>query len=104
MPDETAATGASAHVAIELDGRTLAVRPGQSVAAALIDHGVISWRTTRHEQRPRGLFCGIGICFDCLIAIDGVPDQRACLVPVAPGMRVATAACSPVIGDDRPHP
>ena len=72
-------------------GRTVRVRAGQSVAAALLDAGVLSWRVTRHEERPRGLFCGIGVCFDCLLTIDGKPAQRACLVPVRDGMVVGDA-------------
>lgn len=75
---------------LTLDGRPLTARPGQSVAAALTDAGVRSWRTTRHAGRPRGLFCGIGVCFDCLITVDGRPDQRACLTPAVPGMRLET--------------
>jgi hypothetical protein len=56
------------------------------VAAALTAAGVRSWRSTRRGQRPRGLFCGIGACYDCLLTIDGRPAQRACLVPVRDGM------------------
>ena len=73
-------------VTITFAGRTLQARDGQSVAAALTAAGVRSWRTTRHGARPRGLFCGIGVCFDCLLTIDGRPAQRACLVPVRDGM------------------
>lgn len=73
-------------VTVTLGGRTLAASEGQSVAAALTAAGVRSWRTTRRDARPRGLFCGIGTCFDCLLTIDGRPGQRACLVPVRDGM------------------
>lgn len=65
-------------------------RPGQSLGAALVAHGIVSWRTTRLEGRPRGLFCGIGVCFDCLITVDGRPNQRACLVVAGDGMGVRT--------------
>ena len=75
-------------VTVTFAGRTLQARDGQSVAAALTAAGVRSWRTTRREERPRGLFCGIGVCFDCLLTIDGRPAQRACLVPVRDGMIV----------------
>jgi predicted molibdopterin-dependent oxidoreductase YjgC len=78
------------HLALTFDGAPLEARPGQSVAAALTDAGIRSWRTTRHAGRPRGLFCGIGICYDCLLVIDGVPNQRACLVPARDGMRLET--------------
>ena len=72
------------------DGREIPLGPGQSVGAALMNAGIRSWRTTRKNGRPRGLFCGIGICYDCLITIDGVPNQRACLTPAAPGMNVVS--------------
>ena len=74
----------------ELDGAPVPFRDGQTVGAALVAHGVTSWRHTRHDGRPRGLFCGIGVCFDCLVSVDGVPNQRACLVLAQPGMRVVT--------------
>jgi NADPH-dependent 2,4-dienoyl-CoA reductase/sulfur reductase-like enzyme len=82
-------------VRLTFNGRDVSAHPGQSVAAALVDAGIRSWRTTRRNARPRGLFCGIGVCYDCLITVDGVPNQRACLVPVADGMRLTTDAPSP---------
>jgi predicted molibdopterin-dependent oxidoreductase YjgC len=75
-------------VTVTFAGRPLQARAGQSVAAALTAAGVRAWRTTRRQERPRGLFCGIGVCFDCLLTIDGRPAQRACLVPVRDGMIV----------------
>ncbi|SDE37590.1 2Fe-2S iron-sulfur cluster binding domain-containing protein [Auraticoccus monumenti] len=76
-------------------GRELAARPGQSVAAALLENGVRSWRRTRRGGRPRGLFCGIGACYDCLVRLDGGPEVRACLVPVSPGLRVDPGGAVP---------
>jgi hypothetical protein len=64
--------------------------PGQSIGAALTAAGIRSWRTTRVSGRPRGLFCGIGICFDCLVVADGRPNQRACLLPARDGLDVTT--------------
>lgn len=72
------------------DGRAVRFQPGQTVGAALWADGVRSWRTTRGEGRPRGLFCGIGTCFDCLVTADGEPNQRACLLPAAAGLDVRT--------------
>lgn len=73
-----------------IDGKPLAFVEGQTVAAALVAAGRVSWRTTRLGHRPRGVFCGIGVCFDCLVAIDGVGGQRACLIPAREGMTVTT--------------
>lgn len=74
----------------EFDGRPIDVLAGGSVAASLLAAGVQSWRTTRIGGRPRGLFCGIGACHDCLLTIDGAPSLRACLVPATAGMRVSS--------------
>jgi hypothetical protein len=68
--------------------RSVPFRDGQTVGAALVAAGIRSWRTSRVQGRPRGLFCGIGICFDCLISIDGTPNQRACLALARPGLHV----------------
>ncbi|MEV0171538.1 (2Fe-2S)-binding protein [Streptomyces sp. NPDC050803] len=75
---------------VTLDGREIAALPGQTVAAALWAAGVTSWRSTRGEGRPRGVFCGIGVCFDCLVTVNGRPNQRACLVPLHPGDAIRT--------------
>ncbi len=89
-------TGGRAHSStgeapvITVDGAPVAFTPGQSVAAALIASGRLAWRTTRIGGAPRGAFCGIGVCFDCLATIDGRPNQRACLVPATPGLAVTT--------------
>jgi len=87
-------------ITITFAGRTLQARDGQTVAAALIENGVRSWRRTRHGGRPRGLFCGIGVCFDCLLTIDGQAAQRACLVPVRDGMTLAEGATAGEGRDD----
>lgn len=75
---------------ITLDGRPVPVVPGQSVGAALLAAGVRALRTTRVEGRPRGLFCGIGVCFDCLVTVNGQASLRACLVEARPGDVVTT--------------
>ncbi|BCB76725.1 (2Fe-2S)-binding protein [Phytohabitans flavus] len=75
---------------IAFDGAPIPCRDGWTIGAALTAAGVRSWRTTREGQRPRGLFCGIGICFDCLVTVNGRPSLRACLVAAAPGDDVRT--------------
>lgn len=74
----------------EVDGRPVPFVPGQTVGAALVAAGVLSWRTTRVGGRPRGIFCGIGVCFDCLVTVDERPNRRACLELARPGARVRT--------------
>jgi len=84
-------TGAAvAKFDIEVDGRLVSAEPGQTVAAALIGAGITVFRHTPTGAR-RGVFCGMGVCFDCLVTIDGLADQRACVTPVRPGMRVRLA-------------
>ena len=65
-------------VEIEFEGRTYRGVLGQSIAGILLANDVLDWRTTSVHQAPRGLFCGIGICFDCVLTVDGVSDVRAC--------------------------
>lgn len=72
-----------------LDGVPLPAYLGETVAGALLASGRRAWRYTGHGQ-PRGLFCGIGLCFDCLVTVNGTPNVRACLTPVAAGMVVET--------------
>lgn len=76
-------------VTFSFDGREITAKAGQSIAAALIAAGVRSWRTTRVDGRPRGLFCGIGICYDCLAEVNGESGVRACLTEAHEGDRVA---------------
>jgi predicted molibdopterin-dependent oxidoreductase YjgC len=72
------------------DGRPMTAQAGQTVGAALLAEGIRSWRTTRVTGRPRGLFCGIGVCFDCLVTVNDEPNVRACLAVVTPGDVVRT--------------
>jgi D-hydroxyproline dehydrogenase subunit gamma len=79
-------------IQIQVDGRLVRAYQGETVAAVLVAEGIATFRQTAKHGSPRGLFCGMGICFDCLVTIDGVPNQRACLAVVAPAMSVETGA------------
>ena len=70
------------------EGRPLEARAGDTVAAALLAAGVLQFRDTPVSGAPRGPWCMMGACFDCLVEIDGVASRQACLTPVADGMRV----------------
>ena len=74
-------------VEIVFEERPIAAFEGETVAAALTAAGVRVLRTTDRGE-PRGIFCGMGVCFDCLVRIDGRGSQRACMTKVAPGMRI----------------
>lgn len=69
-------------------GRPVRVPEGGSAAAAVLLSGAPAIRTTPVGGAPRLPYCMIGVCFDCLAEIDGVANRQACLVPVAPGMRI----------------
>ncbi len=75
---------------IEVDGRLVLAQPGQTLAATLIGAGITVFRRTP-SGAPRGVFCGMGVCFDCLVTVDGLADQRACMTPARPGMKVQLA-------------
>ncbi|MBS1250496.1 MAG: Hydrogen cyanide synthase subunit HcnA [Chloroflexi bacterium] len=75
---------------IEINGKPWEAYPGQTVAAALVAAGVRTFRHTPNDA-PRGLFCGMGVCYECTVTINGVPDQRACMTLVAPGMKIETS-------------
>jgi len=82
-------------VSLTFDGAAVEAYLGESVAAALLAGDVRALRRTRGEGAPRGLFCAIGSCHDCLVRIDGSGPVRACLTPVRDAMTVTTH----VLGD-----
>lgn len=61
---------------IRFDGEDLAGADGRTIAGILLEHGIVSWRTAAGAER--GIFCGIGVCHDCLVTVDGVEGVRAC--------------------------
>lgn len=73
------------------DGVAIVARPGESIGAALMANGVFGLRKTRNGH-PRGLHCGMGACFDCLVTVDGRTGVRACLEKAAAGFAVVSAA------------
>ena len=77
-----------ATIPIIVEGRTALVSRGASAAAAVLVAGFRSIRETPVQGRERGPYCMIGICFDCLAEIDGVPNRQSCMVEVRPGMRI----------------
>jgi hypothetical protein len=78
------------QVTLNVDGREITAPAGATVAAAMLGAGQRAWRTTRNESKPRGQFCGIGACWDCLVSVDGAQVQRACMLPVRQGMSIST--------------
>lgn len=77
-------------IRLSVDGQGIEARRGDSVAAALLAAGIVPSRTTPASEAPRAPYCMMGVCFDCLVEIDGTGSQQACLVRVREGMKVAT--------------
>ena len=77
-------------VTIIIEGRPFAARASDTVAAALLAAGFEPFRATPVTGAPRAPYCMMGVCFDCLVMIDGVANRQACLVRVREGMRVET--------------
>jgi len=75
-------------LAILVDDEWLTAYEGESVAAALIASNRRFTRFTARTGEARGYFCGTGVCHDCLIAVDGQPNLRACMTPVRDGQRI----------------
>jgi glycine/D-amino acid oxidase-like deaminating enzyme len=79
---------AKTSVHILFEGSPLAAIPGETLAAVLMAHGLVAQSESKAGE-PRGYYCGIGICHDCVVSIDDRHGQRACLTTVREGMRVA---------------
>ena len=80
--------GEAPRVDIEVDGAPVAARAGDTVAAALLNAGLVPLRHTPVSGAPRAPLCMMGVCFDCLVEIDGAANVQACMVPVRRGMRI----------------
>jgi sarcosine oxidase subunit alpha len=78
----------AAPVRIYIEGEACEARAGDSVAAALLASGRDHCRTTAVTSSQRAPYCMMGVCFDCLVSIDGVANRQGCLVPVRDGMRI----------------
>lgn len=76
-------------ISFTVDGETFTGNEGDTIASALYANGKRSWRLGKAGDY-RGLFCGIGICYDCLVKVDGMSWSRACQVEIHPGMCVET--------------
>ena len=79
------------RIAITVDGRAMEVERGTTLASAMMNAGITAFRASVTGE-PRGPLCGMGVCFECRVTVDGVPHRRACLVPCAEGMIVETEA------------
>ena len=80
----------SKKVTIYFDGTPIEALEGEPIAAALINAGINAFRTTPKLHKPRGIFCAIGRCTDCMMIVNGVPNTRTCVTMVEDGMKGET--------------
>ena len=97
-PDGTAAT-----IAVEVEGRQVQVPTGASAAAAVLLAGLSSIRDSAVGGGERAPYCMMGVCFDCLAEIDGVPNRQSCMVAARPGMRIRRQRGARAIDPDEAH-
>lgn len=77
-------------VTFTFDGKEISGYAGEPVAVALKAAGVMIHRYTKKEHEPRGIFCAIGRCTDCVMVVDGKANVRTCITPLVAGMKVET--------------
>lgn len=75
-------------VTLYYNGEPIEAVEGEPIASALINAGIKAFRTTAKKHEPRGIFCAIGRCTDCMMIVDGIPNTRTCVTKVKDGMRV----------------
>ncbi len=74
---------------LQFEGQAIPIHENDTIGAALMRAGVLTTRRSRSGE-ARGLYCAIGVCNDCLVTVDGVPNVRACLTPATPGSSAAS--------------
>lgn len=89
-------------VALNVEGQKITAYEGDSVAVALLSSGVGFARETPVTGTKRAPYCMMGVCFDCLVEIDGIPNQQGCMITVKDGMRISRqlGARDKEVGDD----
>ncbi|MBW2479173.1 MAG: (2Fe-2S)-binding protein [Deltaproteobacteria bacterium] len=75
---------------IEVDGKKIVAYEGETIGAALLAAGRRTLRFTNKLEQPRGLYCGIGLCQECRMTVDGIPNTQACQTLATPGCRIET--------------
>lgn len=84
------ALGNEPDIPFTFDGRAVYAVASDSIASALLASGIRRFRSASNDHDPRGGFCFVGRCADCMVIVDGVPGTKACITAVAEGMRVET--------------
>lgn len=82
------------EVRFELDGQPCIAFEGETIATVLLAEGRRTFRLSPKEHQPRGLYCGMGVCFECIVTVNGILNVRACMTPVEAGMKIETGVPS----------
>lgn len=77
-------------ISFYFDGKEMKGVEGEPIAVALKENGVMVHRYTGKKHKPRGVFCAIGRCTDCVMIVNGVPNIRTCITPLEEGMKIQT--------------
>ncbi|MBS7700845.1 MULTISPECIES: (2Fe-2S)-binding protein [unclassified Chelatococcus] len=94
-------TNTSAEDFVSFDGRAIPFRRGDSIAAALLAAGVSTLRDSPVDGSQRAPYCMMGVCFECLIEVDGRQNQQACLLPARAGMQIRRQAGARLIPEQK---
>jgi len=90
--------GQPMSVTLDVDGRAVEARAGDSIAAALLAAGISPTRLSPVSGSPRAPYCMMGVCFECLLTVNGIANRQGCLVVVEDGMRIETLKGAREIG------
>lgn len=77
-------------IQVEVDGLPVSAFAGESVAAVLMVAGTRIFTQASRSNLARTIYCGMGVCHQCLVTVDGVRDVRACMTKIRPGMEIET--------------
>jgi D-hydroxyproline dehydrogenase subunit gamma len=93
---------AAADVTITVDGAPIRARQGDTIAAAMFLAGRAVCGATAVSGKKRAPYCAMGVCFECLVTVDGEGARQACLIPVRDGMRIETRGAMDTITEPAP--
>lgn len=77
-------------ISLIIDGRTISAYEGELVSTVLLAEGIRTFSHKLKTGKPAGVYCGMGVCYECLVTINGVPNLRACQTPAADQMVIET--------------
>lgn len=75
-------------IPVQINGKKVTAHEGETVLALLVAQGIQVLRRSGKKNQARGMVCGMGVCYECLVTVNGVPDQQACMTPVSENMEI----------------